>query len=151
MSPRAACRLEALGFTDVYDYVLGIADWKAAGLSVEGVGDDKLRVQDAMRSGIPTCRPSDRVVEVKRRVFDSGWEECLVLDCNRMVVGRLRGRAWDEVGTATDAMEVGPSTVRPDALLRPLLERMSKRSTSLVTVTTPQGTLLGVLMREDSQ
>ena len=30
MSPRAACRLEALGFTRVYDYVDGIADWKAA-------------------------------------------------------------------------------------------------------------------------
>jgi CBS domain-containing protein len=118
---------------------------------VEGVGDDKLRVQDAMRSGIPTCRPSDPVVEVKRRVFDSGWEECLVLDCNRMVVGRLRGRAWDEFGTAADAMEIGPTTVRPDALLRPLVERMSTRNTSLVTVTTPQGTLLGVLMREDSQ
>jgi rhodanese-related sulfurtransferase len=32
MSPRAACRLEAIGFEEVYDYATGISDWKAAGL-----------------------------------------------------------------------------------------------------------------------
>jgi rhodanese-related sulfurtransferase len=36
MSPRAACRLEALGFTRVDDYVDEIADWQAAGLPTEG-------------------------------------------------------------------------------------------------------------------
>jgi len=32
MSPRAASRLESLGFRDVYDYAAGKADWFAAGL-----------------------------------------------------------------------------------------------------------------------
>src|SRR5712691_518454 len=32
MSPRAAWRLERLGFTPVYDYALGKVDWMAAGL-----------------------------------------------------------------------------------------------------------------------
>jgi rhodanese-related sulfurtransferase len=36
MSPRAACRLELLGFTQVYDYVAGKADWLAHGLPTEG-------------------------------------------------------------------------------------------------------------------
>ena len=36
MSPRAACRLDALGFNQVYDYTLGFADWKAAGEPIEG-------------------------------------------------------------------------------------------------------------------
>src|SRR5919198_854297 len=36
MSPRAAARLEQLGFRQVYDYVPGKADWLAAGLQREG-------------------------------------------------------------------------------------------------------------------
>jgi len=32
MSPRAASRLESLGFRDVYDYAAGKADWFNAGL-----------------------------------------------------------------------------------------------------------------------
>lgn len=34
-SPKAAQRMEELGYTDVYDYEAGKADWKAAGLPVE--------------------------------------------------------------------------------------------------------------------
>jgi hypothetical protein len=36
MSPRAACRLEQLGFAKVYDYTTGKADWLAHGLETEG-------------------------------------------------------------------------------------------------------------------
>jgi hypothetical protein len=36
MSPRAACRLAALGFAEVYDYVAGKVDWLARNLPVEG-------------------------------------------------------------------------------------------------------------------
>lgn len=151
MSPRAACRLEALGFTDVYDYVLGIADWKAAGLRTEGSGDDEQRVQHAIRPDFPTCDPDEQVTEVKGRVFDSGWDECFVVDCDGMAVGRLRGQAWDTEGAVVDVMEIGPSTVRPDGQLQPLVERMSKRGTKLVAVTTPQGALLGVLIREEGE
>ena len=39
MSPRAACRLELLGFTQVYDYVLGKADWLAQRTGVAQVHD----------------------------------------------------------------------------------------------------------------
>jgi hypothetical protein len=35
MSSRAACRLEQLGFTEVYDYHAGKADWLAHGLETE--------------------------------------------------------------------------------------------------------------------
>ena len=33
MSPRAAWRLEAFGYVEVYDYVAGKSDWMAAGLA----------------------------------------------------------------------------------------------------------------------
>ena len=36
MSPRAAWRLEAAGFSPVYDYAAGKADWLAADLPFEG-------------------------------------------------------------------------------------------------------------------
>jgi hypothetical protein len=36
MSPRAAWRLEALGFTHVYDYAPSKSDWFANGLPREG-------------------------------------------------------------------------------------------------------------------
>src|SRR4029079_13842443 len=32
LNRRASCRLETLGFTEVYDYWTGILDWKTAGL-----------------------------------------------------------------------------------------------------------------------
>ena len=32
MSPRAACRLDTLGFEHVYDYLTGKYDWLARGL-----------------------------------------------------------------------------------------------------------------------
>ena len=36
MSPRAAWRLESIGFTRAYDYVAGKADWGSFGLPLEG-------------------------------------------------------------------------------------------------------------------
>ena len=36
MSPRAAWRLESIGFTRVYDYVAGKADWGSFGLPLQG-------------------------------------------------------------------------------------------------------------------
>ncbi|CAN5858074.1 hypothetical protein BH23ACT4_BH23ACT4_15200 [soil metagenome] len=53
MSPRAGTRLEALGFEQVYDYVLGKADRKAAGLPLEGHSPDYQTVADAMRPDVP--------------------------------------------------------------------------------------------------
>ncbi|HIE21763.1 MAG TPA: hypothetical protein EYP73_04085 [Acidimicrobiia bacterium] len=153
MSPRAACRLEGLGFERVYDYVAGIADWKAAGLPVEGKGDGAQRVADAFRTDIPSCDIETSVGTARTLAFDSDWEECVVTDCDGVVVGRLRDSAWDadDALPVEEVMESGPSTVRPDALLQPLLERMGKRGTRLVLVTTPQGHLLGALLREEAE
>ena len=58
MSPRAACRLESLGFGQVFDYVPGKADWMAAGLAMEGPLAEGPRAGDVMRTDPPTCRPA---------------------------------------------------------------------------------------------
>jgi rhodanese-related sulfurtransferase len=39
MSPRAAWRLEAAGFSPVYEYAAGKADWLAADLPFEGTAE----------------------------------------------------------------------------------------------------------------
>ncbi|MCA1737225.1 MAG: hypothetical protein LC739_14340 [Actinobacteria bacterium] len=153
MSPRAACRLEQLGFTSVYDYVDGIADWKASGLPTEGTTDKEQRVGDATRPDIPTCRPDEPIEEVRSRVSVAGWEMCVVMDCDGIVIGRLRELATEASSelTADQVMEPGPTTVRPDGLLQPLIERMDRRGTPDVLVTTPQGTLIGILFRDEAK
>ena len=54
MSPRAACRLESLGFGEVYDYVAGKLDWMAAGLPTEG---PMLTAQGRVTLHAGMCRP----------------------------------------------------------------------------------------------
>jgi CBS domain-containing protein len=152
MSPRAACRLEQLGFERVYDYVGGIADWKAAGLPVEGDSKPGLRVADAIAGDAPTCDVGQKVGEVRDLARAAGWETCVVVAGDGVVVGRLRSPAWDTEADATvgEVMEPGPSTVRPDASLEPLVGRMRKKSTPQVLVTTPEGVLVGVLFFDDA-
>lgn len=153
MSPRAACRLEALGFDQVYDYTAGIAAWKAAGFPVEGAEDPGLRVADATRPDIPTVQPHETLGVARQRATDSGWDEALVVDCDGIVVGRLRGSAWeanDEL-TVDIVMESGPTTVRPDRPLHSLLDRMEQRGTKLVVVSDPQGHLIGAILANDAR
>jgi CBS domain-containing protein len=153
MSPRAACRLEALGFTRLHDYTAGIADWKAAGLPVEGEAPEVQRVADATRPDIPTSSREETIGDVRRRTFEAGWDEAVVLGCDGMVVGRLRNTAWeaDDRAPVEEIMEPGPTTVRPNGLLQPLVERMEKRGTNLVVVTTPQGELIGAMVRDEAK
>ena len=153
MFPRAACRLEELGFETVYDYELGITDWKAAGLQIDGGGPIIQMAIDALRPDVPTCAPEEPVGMVRTRVEDAGWEDCVVVDCGDQVVGRLRSRSWDADPqlTVADVMESGPTTVRPNEPLDGLVKRMDKRPTPLVVVATPQGVLLGVVLREDAR
>ncbi len=153
MSPRAACRLEAIGFEEVYDYTAGIADWKAAGLDVEGSEDHGLRIADAIRPDIPTATPDALIGQVHQRTREQEWDEAVVLDCSGLIVGRLRDSGWDaDPDQAVESvMEPGPTTVRADGSLHDLLDRMNKHDTKLVVVSDPQGHLLGVVLAEDAQ
>lgn len=82
MSPRAACRLERIGFVQVHDYTAGISDWKAAGLYVEATERQVVSVADAMQVDVPTCDPMETLGPVRNRTFAAGWEENIVLDCD---------------------------------------------------------------------
>jgi hypothetical protein len=153
MSPRAACRLEALGFTQVFDYVTGISDWKGAGFPTEGSAETRERIADATRGDVATCRFDETVDAVRTRHATEQWEICAVLDCDGIVVGRLRPSALkvSDGRLVEEIMEPGPSTVRPDGLLQPLVERMEQRNAPHVLVTTPQGDLIGILFRDEAR
>ncbi len=153
MSPRAACRLESLGFTQVYDYVTGLADWTANGLPTEGKLARVLRAGDAVRRDVPTCRLTERLGDVAERVKAVDQNVCIVTSENGVVLGRLRGDALegDPDASVEAVMEAGPSTIRPDVALEEFTEHMRARRVGSIVVTTSTGRLIGILYRKDAE
>jgi CBS domain-containing protein len=153
MSPRAAARLESLGFEQVYDYIAGKADWGSFGLPLEGTEGSETRAGAHVRTDVPNCRADDRLHEVCDRLDASGWDTCFVLDERGVVLGRIgrqaiRGRANV---AAEEAMTLGPSTIRPGARLREALERMRRQKLTSLPVTTSDGRFFGLLTRRDAE
>ena len=150
MSPRAAWRLERLGFDAVYDYTAGKADWLAAGLPTEGKPHPP-RVLDAADREPLTCAPDEPIAAVADRLRSRDLSVCVVVTRDRIVLGRVRLEQIEPrvEGTAEELMEPGPTTVRADADLAKTLDRMNIRRTRSLLVTTPDGLLLGELRRDD--
>ena len=48
-------------------------------------------------------------------------------------------------------MTPGPSTIRPSARLRDVVERMRRQNLTSLPVTTPDGRLVGLLTRRDAE
>src|SRR5438445_9552098 len=109
MSRRAAWRLESIGFTRVYDYVAGKADWGSFGLPLEGTKGP--RAGEHVRADVPTCRLEERLQDV-RRVVSAGWDTCIVVNESRVVLGRLgrKALASEEDAAVEGVMTAGPST-----------------------------------------
>jgi CBS domain-containing protein len=146
-------RLELLGFAHVYDYSAGKWDWFAHGLPMEGERAKLPQAKDVVRRDVPTCGLDEPVGEAHRRAQAAGWDVCIVVAEGRVVLGRLRRDAWNATpGTpAEEVMENGPSTVRPDELLGPLVERMQKRKVPSILVAYPDGVLIGNIERADAE
>jgi len=152
MSPRAAWRLERLGFTEVYDYVDGKADWFAAGLSREGEQEARTRTGHVARRDVPTCDLAERIREVRKRVHAAGWDRCIVVNSQRVVFGMLTRKefASDDDAVVEEVMQRGPSTFRPNVLCEEIVDYMSKRDMEHAVITTSNGRLVGLLRRTDA-
>jgi rhodanese-related sulfurtransferase/CBS domain-containing protein len=153
MSPRAAWRLETLGFERVYHYVGGKADWLAHALPREGQ-DLVPHAGELVEPEPPTCLLSDSVADVRAALDGSRYGFCLVTTEHRIVLGRVRRSALNEAdpsAAAESVMEGGPSTVRPNTNARELIERLAKRDLRTAIVTTPEGRLIGVFHRADAE
>src|SRR2546422_11206238 len=90
MAPRAAARLELLGFTDVSHYKAGKLDWMAAGLPTEGENATRPRAGTVARKDVPVCSVTDRVGDVRDRARAARWDAAVAVDPNGNVLGLLR-------------------------------------------------------------
>lgn len=151
MSPRAACRLETLGFDKVYDYVPGKVDWLAHNLPTDGDHAHRLTAGQLARDDVPTVTLEEDLARIQARLQEGDYGFALVLSAQGVLLGRLRSSAVaaTDVTSVEAAMDAGPSTVRPNLAAADLLERLRGRKLTSTLVTTPEGKLVGVVRRRD--
>ncbi|HWO43210.1 MAG TPA: CBS domain-containing protein [Candidatus Eisenbacteria bacterium] len=144
MSPRAAWRLESLGFEEVFDYVAGKQDWLAFGLPVEGALAAERTIGQVADRSVPTCSLTDSIAEVRQRMGDSST--CVVVNKENVVLGWIRHkpRESDSDTTVEELMEPGPSTFRPNVPVNELADYMRKQDVTETLVTTSDGKLVGL-------
>ena len=104
-----------------------------------------------IRDGLPTCSLGERISEVRATTERAGWDVCVVVNPQRIVLGILRSKALqgDGMATAEQVMAPGPSTVRPNVGATETLERLHKSDLHTALVTTSDGDLIGMAYRED--
>ena len=135
----------------MYDYVAGKKDWGSYGLPHEGSNVPARNAGDVAHRDVPTCTLEDSLAEVRERVRAAGWDTCIVINEQRVVLGRLgrRAVAGDTDESLEQTMTPGPSTIRPSIGTDALLERMRTRDLTSYVVTTPDGRLVGLVQRAD--
>src|ERR671923_419549 len=140
-----------MGFRRVYDYVAGKKDWGSYGLPHEGSNVPERTAGDVAQRDVPTCTLDNDLSEVRERVCASGCDTCIVVNEQRVVLGRLgrKAVASDSDESVEEAMSPGPGTVRPSIGTDALLERMRSRNLTSYLVTTPDGRLIGLVRREE--
>ena len=150
MSPRAAVRLEQLGF-DAYDYALSKVDWMAHALPMQGTAAARPTARSFLREDLATCALNDHAGEIKWRIADSPYGFAIVL-ADRVVLGRIRRSALNDAAAearAEELMEPGPSTARPHIEAGELARSLQQSGASSMIITTPEGELLGIVRAAD--
>ena len=106
---------------------------------------------DVAHVDVPTCRLDERLRDVRERVRGAGWDTCIVVDEDGVVLGRIgrKALASDDDVSAAEAMSLGPSTVRPSIGSDALAERMRERKLTSYVVTTSDGRLVGLVRRNE--
>jgi predicted transcriptional regulator len=135
----------------VYDYRAGIQDWMGAGLPTEGSNAQRPRLVDVVRADVPTCALDERLGDVRDRVVAAGWDACVVVSLDRVVLGLLRARELDADPDlpAERAMRPGPSTYRPFVSVAQMRDIMADRHLDSSPVTTSDGKLVGLVRKQD--
>jgi Mg/Co/Ni transporter MgtE len=118
----------------------------------EGRASDETWIGDVADSEVPTCGLSEKIGDIRGRT--AGWDTCVVVNPERVVLGLLRKKELegDATATAQQVMRPGPKTFRPNVTLEELLKSMRDhdiQTNSLVT--NGEGKLLGVISRADAE
>jgi CBS domain-containing protein len=135
----------------VHDYRAGIQDWMGAGLPTEGTNAQRPRLIDVLRRDVPTCSVGERLGEVRDRVAAAGWDACVVVGQERVVLGLLRARELraDPGLDVEKVMRPGPSTYRPFVSVEKMRGIMIDRDLESSPVTTSDGKLVGLVRKHD--
>ena len=152
MAPRAAARLESLGFDGVHEYKAGKLDWLAAGLPTEGENSRCPRAGEASRKDVTVCSLKDRLGDVRARARETGLDVAVVVDSERIVLGLLRAKQleMDPDLAVEQAMRSGPSTFRPYVSMKEMADYMVEHSLENAPITTSDGKLVGVLLKSEA-
>jgi CBS domain-containing protein len=135
----------------VYDYHAGKRDWMGAGLPTEGTNTQRPRLADVVRRDVPTCSLDERLGDVRARAAAAGWDACVVLSEDRVVLGLLRAAELqaDPGLLVEQAMRPGPSTYRPFVSVADMRRTMTDRNLESSPVTTSDGKLVGLVRKQD--
>jgi len=111
------------------------------------------RAGDVVRRDDITCRLTDRLGDVASKVREAGKESCVVVADGNVVLGRVRGSALDSNpdSLVEEVMESGPTTIRTNEMLEPIVERLRARNVGGILVTTSDGRLVGTLHLSDAE
>ena len=104
------------------------------------------------RKDAPTCRLDEPIGEVRERVRAAGWDACVVVNEERVVLGFLR-QAELEKGRdepVERVMRPGPSTFRPHVPIQEMAHYMVDHELPTSPVTSSDGRLIGILRMEDA-
>ena len=134
------------------DYVPGKVAWFEENELREGKAVDETWIGDVADAEVPTCGLTEKIGDIRGRT--AGWDTCVVVNPERVVLGLLRKKELDGDATATaqQVMRPGPKTFRPNVTLEELLKSMRDhdiQTNSLVT--NAEGKLLGVISRADAE
>jgi Mg/Co/Ni transporter MgtE len=147
LSRRAAARLERLQIENVCVYVGGKQDWLAFDFPVEGELASAQTAGRLAQRNVPVCAPDDKLGEAQRRAQRAGWQECVVVDEQRVVMGLLDKKAL----AAEQIMDPAPLTFRPHLTRETVAEYMKKKNMDAVLVTNSDGKLIGLVRYQDAQ
>ncbi len=104
------------------------------------------------RADVPTCSLQERIGQVRERVSAAGWDTCVVVNDERVVLGLLRSeqlaRGHDESVEAV--MRPGPSTFRPYIPIEDIAHHMIHHELTSSPITTSDGRLVGLLTVDDA-
>ncbi len=122
-----------------------------AGWPTEGTLALRPRLVDVVRRDAPTCSLGERLGDVRDRAIAAGWDACVVVSQDRVVLGLLRAKELqaDPQLPVERVMRPGPSTYRPFVTVEEMRRTMTERNLENSPVTTSDGKLVGLVRKQD--
>ena len=120
-------------------------------MPTEGTNTQRPRLVDVVRRDVPTCSLGERLGDVRDRAIAAGWDACVVVSQDRVVLGLLRAKELQANPQllVERVMRPGPSTYRPFVSVEEMRRTMTERNLESSPVTTSDGKLVGLVRKQD--